>query len=92
MRTSPLRRFLISASLALLVTPAAIAKTVQVGTCLPNLQTYPTISQAVTSVAPGSTIMLCPGNYPEQVAIMQPRFLLPPPGMPGASRKLPLRP
>jgi hypothetical protein len=75
MRTSPLRRFLISASLALLVTPAAIAKTVQVGTCLPNLQTYPTISQAVTSVVPGSTIMLCPGNYPEQVAITQPLTL-----------------
>lgn len=75
MRTSRLRRFLISASLALLVKPAAIAKTVQVGTCLPDLQTYPTISQAVTAVAPGSTVMVCPGNYPEQVAIMQPLTL-----------------
>jgi hypothetical protein len=74
-RKSPLTRFLISASLALLVTPAAIAKTVQVGTCLPDLQTYPTISQAVTSVGVGSTIMVCPGNYPEQVTITQPLTL-----------------
>src|SRR6266852_8538939 len=75
MRTSPLRRFLISASLTLLIAPAAIAKTVQVGTCLPKLQTYATISQAVTSVAPSPTILVCPGNYPEQVTITQPLTL-----------------
>jgi hypothetical protein len=48
---------------------------VQVGTCLPNLQTYATISQAVAAVAPSSTIMVCPGNYPEQVTITQPLTL-----------------
>lgn len=75
MRKSSACRFFISASFALLVAPTAIAKTVQVGTCLPNLQTYPTITQAVTAVSPGSTVMVCPGNYPEQVAIMQPLTL-----------------
>jgi hypothetical protein len=75
MRISSRRRFLISASFALLVTSAAIAKTVQVGNCLPHLQAYSTISQAVTEVAPGSTILVCPGNYPEQVAITQPLTL-----------------
>ena len=75
MTTPPLRRFLISASLALLIASTALAKIVQVGTCLPNLQTYATISQAVAAVAPSSTIMVCPGNYPEQVTITQPLTL-----------------
>ena len=75
MRTSLPRRLLISASLTLLIAPAGIAKTVQVGTCLPRLQTYATISQAVIAVAPSSTIFVCPGNYPEQVAITQPLTL-----------------
>jgi len=57
---------------ALLIAPGALAKTVLVGTCLPNLQTYPTISQAVSAVAPGSTVLVCPGTYPEQVTITQP--------------------
>ncbi len=80
MTISPPRRFLISAPLALSIAvtafaPAALAKTVQVGACLPSLQTYATISNAVTSVPPGSTIMVCPGNYPEQVTITQPLTL-----------------
>jgi hypothetical protein len=49
----------------------AMAKPVLVGTCLPNLKTYPTISQAVSAVSPGSTVLVCPGNYPEQVTITQ---------------------
>jgi len=44
------------ASLVMLIASQAIAKTVPVGTCLPHLQSYSTISQAVSSVLPGSTI------------------------------------
>jgi Right handed beta helix region len=79
MTTPSLRRFLSSASLflsvVLLVASTALAKTVQVGTCLPSLQTYATISLAVAAVPPSSTIMVCPGNYPEQVTITQPLTL-----------------
>jgi hypothetical protein len=75
MKTAPIRRLLISASLALLITQAALATTVVVGNCLSHLQTYSTISQAVTAVAPESIILICPGNYPEQVTIAQPLTL-----------------
>jgi hypothetical protein len=46
-----------------------------VGTCEPTLQSFTTISQAVSSVPAGSTILVCPGNYPEQVLINQPLTL-----------------
>ena len=45
------------------------AKTVQVGTCKTNLQSYPTISAAVNAVTTGATVDVCPGTYPEQVTI-----------------------
>jgi hypothetical protein len=61
--------------IALFVAPGAIAKTVQVGGCLPALQTFPTISDAASGVASGSTILVCPGTYPEQVVITQPLTL-----------------
>ena len=34
--------------------------------------TYPKIQAAVTAAAPGDTIVVCPGHYPEQVAIQGP--------------------
>ena len=37
--------------------------------CRPTLASYPTISQAVSSVPAGSTIFICPGTYAEQVVI-----------------------
>jgi Right handed beta helix region len=46
-----------------------------VGTCLPKMAFYATISDAVSSVPPGSIIEVCPGNYPEQVLITQPLTL-----------------
>jgi hypothetical protein len=46
-----------------------------VGSCEPNLQSYATISLAVSTVPPNSTILVCPGNYPEQVVITQPLTL-----------------
>ena len=48
------------------------AKTVQVGTCLTNLQSYPSISAAVSAVTAGATVDVCPGTYPEQVSITTP--------------------
>jgi hypothetical protein len=60
-----------SLSCLMLITAAAMAKTVQVGGCKPNMQSYPTISQAVNGVPAGSTILICPGTYPEQVTITQ---------------------
>ena len=53
----------------------AMASRVVVGTCLPNLKTYPTISEAVSAVSPGSTVLVCPGDYAEQVTITQPLTL-----------------
>jgi Periplasmic copper-binding protein (NosD) len=60
-------------TLGFLMSIAALAmgKTVQVGECEPHLQSYSTISQAVSAVSPGSTILICPGTYPEQVTITQ---------------------
>jgi hypothetical protein len=48
------------------------AKTVQVGTCKTNLPYYGSIMSAVTAVAAGATIDICPGTYAEQVTVNQP--------------------
>jgi hypothetical protein len=47
----------------------AFSATVQVGTCVPNLAYYSSITEAVHSVPAGSTIKVCPGTYYEQVVI-----------------------
>jgi len=73
-RTPPCRLFFI-ASLLVIVVPAALASTVVVGTCLQGHQTYSTISQAVSSVQSGSTVLVCPGVYAEQVTVTQPLTL-----------------
>jgi parallel beta helix pectate lyase-like protein len=75
MKRSQIYRFLMSPIVPLLIVSNAMGKNAQVGTCLPHLQTYSTISQAVAAVAPGSTILVCPGTYPEQVTITQPLTL-----------------
>jgi hypothetical protein len=46
-----------------------MAATVQVGNCLNGPPHYSTIQSAVNASAPGTTIKVCPGNYPEQVVI-----------------------
>jgi hypothetical protein len=63
--------------LALSIAQAATTSTTTfaVGTCEPALTGYPTISQAVAAVPPNSTILVCPGTYPEQVVITQPLTL-----------------
>jgi len=52
-----------------LLAEAPPASTVIVGTCSNQFPQYPTIQQAVNAVPAGSTIYVCPGNYPEQVII-----------------------
>jgi hypothetical protein len=46
-----------------------------VGTCRPRLRRFATIQAAVSSVPAGSTVLVCPGTYPEQVTITQPLSL-----------------
>ena len=46
-----------------------MASVVAVGTCVPNVVRFTTIQAAVKAVPPGSTIKVCPANYPEQVVI-----------------------
>jgi hypothetical protein len=52
-------------------TAMAQANTVQVGGCRSNLANYPTIQAAVNAAPAGGTVDVCPGTYPEQVAIAQ---------------------
>ena len=61
-----------------LLSPAIYAVTkVAVGpsTCQPSLVHFSTIGAAVASVPLNSTILVCPGTYPEQVVISQPLTL-----------------
>jgi len=46
-----------------------------VGTCKVTLPSYPNISAAVNSVPAGSTVLVCPGIYAEQVVISKPLTL-----------------
>jgi hypothetical protein len=46
-----------------------------VGTCRPRLRNFTTIQAAVSGVPAGSTVLVCPGTYPEQVTISQPLSL-----------------
>jgi hypothetical protein len=71
----PLRFIAIVTTTVLISASAFAGTTYGVGSCRPNLTSYSTISQAVSSVPPGSTIDVCPGNYPEQVLITQPLTL-----------------
>ena len=62
--------FLLAIGLVLAVHPM-LAANYAVGTCKPSLPSYATISAAVSGVPPGSTVLVCPGTYPEQVTIAQ---------------------
>jgi len=63
------RYLLCLAALSVLPVQTFLASTVQVGNCLTGPQNFSTISAAVSSVPPGSTVEVCPGTYAEQVAI-----------------------
>jgi hypothetical protein len=47
----------------------ASAANVTVGTCIPNRVSFDSLADAVQGVPAGSTIQVCPGTYPEQIAI-----------------------
>ena len=66
--------FLLGIGLLLAASPM-LAANYAVGTCKPSLPSYATISGAVSGVPPGSTVLVCPGTYPEQVTIAQPLTL-----------------
>lgn len=59
----------LSVFLFLLVSSSFAATTLYVGSC--HKPSYTTISAAVAAAAPGSTVDVCPGTYPEQVFITQ---------------------
>jgi len=46
-----------------------LAATVQVGTCRNSVPSFATIQAAVNASSAGGTVLVCPGSYPEQVAI-----------------------
>ena len=55
--------------LVLLAAVPAFSANVVVGTCMPNKVSYDSLTDAVQGVPPGSTILVCPGSYAEQVLI-----------------------
>src|SRR2546430_2976484 len=59
----------------LLGTSPTLAANYAVGTCKPSLPSYTTISAAVSGVPPGSTVLVCPGTYPDQLLFAQPLTL-----------------
>jgi Right handed beta helix region len=61
--------FLIAALAACFAAQSASAATVVVGTCVTTLTHFNTIGAAIAAVPAGSTVEVCPGNYPEQLSI-----------------------
>ena len=72
-----MRTLLFLATLPLLLAHLAMAddNNFAVGTCKPKLTSFSTIQAAVSAVPPGSTVLVCPGVYPEQVTISRPLTL-----------------
>jgi hypothetical protein len=63
------------ASCLSLAAQTSSAQTVAVGNCRPHYISYSTISEAVGAVPPPTTVLVCPGTYPEQVVITTPMTL-----------------
>lgn len=55
--------------LVLIAATPAFSATVAVGTCLPGKVSFDSLTDAVQGVPPGSTILVCPGVYAEQIVI-----------------------
>src|SRR6266404_6201120 len=72
-----MRTLFFLATLLLLLAHLAMAddNNFAVGTCKPKLTSFSTIQAAVSAVPPGSTVLVCPGVYPEQVTISRPLTL-----------------
>jgi len=60
---------LVCVLLALVSAAPAFGATVAVGTCLPNKVSFDSLTDAIQGVPPGSTILVCPGIYQEQLVI-----------------------
>ncbi len=60
---------LVSVVLVLFAAAPAFPATVVVGTCLPNKVSFDSLTDAVQGVPAGSTILVCPQIYTEQVVI-----------------------
>jgi hypothetical protein len=60
------------AALSVVLGTQNLSAEVAVGNCRPHLVSYSTISEAVLAAPPNSTVLICPGIYPEQVTINQP--------------------
>jgi hypothetical protein len=63
---------LLTGLLVLLHGQPLLASTVSVGTCQPALPHFTTIQAAINASALGGTVLVCPGTYPEQLAIFHP--------------------
>lgn len=61
--------YLAAAALAALAPHVARAHTIYVGTCNPNANSLPTITQAIAAVGVNGTVDICPGTYAEQLTI-----------------------
>jgi hypothetical protein len=70
MRENPLKLLIMAIGLLVSLQGQVMAQEV-VGTCVPGLQ-FTTIQAAVDAAATGNTVLVCPGNYPEQVKITKP--------------------
>jgi len=66
--------FLSAVAMIAAASPAQAAN-YEVGSCIASLPKFTTIQLAVNSVPPGSTILVCPATYYEQVSISRPLTL-----------------
>lgn len=64
-------KLLLFTAIPVLVAQPMMAGTLAVGSCKAKVPSFATISAAVIAAPAGSTILVCPGIYPEQVAIPQ---------------------
>ena len=55
--------------LVMLASVQAFSATVVAGTCMPNRVSYDSLTDAAQGAPTGSTILVCPGSYAEQVVI-----------------------
>src|SRR5438445_7997002 len=66
---------LLLAAVMIVAASPAQAANYEVGTCIASLPKFGSIQLAVNSVPPGSTILVCPATYFEQVTISRPLTL-----------------
>jgi hypothetical protein len=64
-------KLLLLSAIPLAAVQPMMAGTLAVGSCKAKVPSFATISAAVSAAPAGSTILVCPGIYPEQVTILQ---------------------